>query len=247
MPPTHTDEGLRAAIRIRAEHPQVAVMVLSAYVAEAYVPELLDSAPGGGRRLPAQGPGRPRPRVPRQPGPGRRRRDGHRPAGRPPAARPAPRRRPARRADRARAGGAGADGRGPHQRRDRRARWSSARRRCASTSATSSPSFRSTRPRTAGSPLCSPICAAEVRKLGGWSIRRSPSTVSPARWTGSRRGSTRSTGCAGSASPGPRRAAPRASVAPARCSSPVPTATARGGPRSTPAWCRPWRWTGRRW
>ena len=48
MPPTHTDEGLRAAARIRAEHPEIAVMVLSAYVAEAYVPELLDSAPGGG-------------------------------------------------------------------------------------------------------------------------------------------------------------------------------------------------------
>jgi DNA-binding NarL/FixJ family response regulator len=48
MPPTHTDEGLRAAARIRAEHPDIAVMVLSAYVAEAYVPELLDSAPGGG-------------------------------------------------------------------------------------------------------------------------------------------------------------------------------------------------------
>jgi len=47
MPPTHTDEGLRAAARIRAEQPEVAVMVLSAYVAEAYVPELLDSAPGG--------------------------------------------------------------------------------------------------------------------------------------------------------------------------------------------------------
>ena len=45
MPPTHTDEGLRAAARIRAEHPDIAVMVLSAYVAEAYVPELLDSAP----------------------------------------------------------------------------------------------------------------------------------------------------------------------------------------------------------
>ena len=30
MPPTHTDEGLRAAARIRAEHPEVAVLVLSA-------------------------------------------------------------------------------------------------------------------------------------------------------------------------------------------------------------------------
>jgi DNA-binding NarL/FixJ family response regulator len=48
MPPTHTDEGLRAAARIRAEHPGIAILVLSAYIAEAYVPDLLDSAPGGG-------------------------------------------------------------------------------------------------------------------------------------------------------------------------------------------------------
>ncbi|KAA1418163.1 response regulator transcription factor [Mumia zhuanghuii] len=48
MPPTHTDEGLRAAARIRSEHPGIAIMVLSAYVAEAYVPELIDSAAGGG-------------------------------------------------------------------------------------------------------------------------------------------------------------------------------------------------------
>lgn len=47
MPPTHTDEGLRAAARIRSEHPEIAVMVLSAYVAEAYVPELLESGTGG--------------------------------------------------------------------------------------------------------------------------------------------------------------------------------------------------------
>ncbi|WP_101525629.1 response regulator transcription factor [Nocardioides houyundeii] len=48
MPPTHTDEGLRAAMAIRAEHPGTAVMVLSAYIADAYVADLLDSAPGGG-------------------------------------------------------------------------------------------------------------------------------------------------------------------------------------------------------
>lgn len=46
MPPTHTDEGLRAAARIRAEHPGIAIMVLSAYVAEAYVSELLDASAG---------------------------------------------------------------------------------------------------------------------------------------------------------------------------------------------------------
>ena len=93
MPPTHTDEGLRAAAQIRAEHPGIAIMVLSAYVAEAYVPELLDATtvPRRRDRLPAQGPGRPRPRVPRQPRPGRGRRDRRRPGGGPAAARPAPR------------------------------------------------------------------------------------------------------------------------------------------------------------
>jgi serine/threonine-protein kinase len=45
MPPTHTDEGIRAAERIRREHPATAVLVLSQYVEAAYVLELLD----GGR------------------------------------------------------------------------------------------------------------------------------------------------------------------------------------------------------
>jgi DNA-binding NarL/FixJ family response regulator len=44
MPPTHTDEGLRAAHRIRAEHPQTAVLVLSQYVEEAYAFELLSES-----------------------------------------------------------------------------------------------------------------------------------------------------------------------------------------------------------
>ena len=41
MPPTHTDEGLRAARAIRAEHPSTAVLVLSQYVEEAYALDLL--------------------------------------------------------------------------------------------------------------------------------------------------------------------------------------------------------------
>jgi DNA-binding NarL/FixJ family response regulator len=41
MPPTHTDEGLRAAQRIRAEYPGVGVLVLSQYVEESYALELL--------------------------------------------------------------------------------------------------------------------------------------------------------------------------------------------------------------
>jgi DNA-binding NarL/FixJ family response regulator len=41
MPPTHTDEGLRAAREIRSRHPQVAVLVLSQFVDGDYVEELL--------------------------------------------------------------------------------------------------------------------------------------------------------------------------------------------------------------
>ena len=44
MPPTHTDEGLRAAHRIRAEHPETAVLVLSQYVEEAYALDLLSES-----------------------------------------------------------------------------------------------------------------------------------------------------------------------------------------------------------
>jgi len=41
MPPTHTDEGIRAALAIRRHHPQVAVLVLSQYVEQHYATELL--------------------------------------------------------------------------------------------------------------------------------------------------------------------------------------------------------------
>ena len=44
MPPTHTDEGLRAAHRIRSEQPGTAVLVLSQYVEEAYALELLSQS-----------------------------------------------------------------------------------------------------------------------------------------------------------------------------------------------------------
>jgi DNA-binding NarL/FixJ family response regulator len=44
MPPTHTDEGLRAARTIRAQHPGTAVLVLSQYVEEAYALELLSES-----------------------------------------------------------------------------------------------------------------------------------------------------------------------------------------------------------
>jgi DNA-binding NarL/FixJ family response regulator len=41
MPPTHSDEGLRAAVRIRREWPQTAVLVLSQYVEKRCAAELL--------------------------------------------------------------------------------------------------------------------------------------------------------------------------------------------------------------
>ena len=73
MPPTHTDDGLRAALTIRERWPQVGILVLSQYVEERYATELLaddsrgvgyllkdriadvseflgDAAPGGRRR-----------------------------------------------------------------------------------------------------------------------------------------------------------------------------------------------------
>ena len=47
MPPTHTDEGIRAAIEIRRSHPGVAVLVLSQYVEERYAGDLLSGDVGG--------------------------------------------------------------------------------------------------------------------------------------------------------------------------------------------------------
>jgi DNA-binding NarL/FixJ family response regulator len=47
MPPTHTDEGLRAAIEIRRRSPSTAVLVLSQYVEEHYAAELLEGDVGG--------------------------------------------------------------------------------------------------------------------------------------------------------------------------------------------------------
>jgi hypothetical protein len=83
-------EGLRAAAAIRAAHPGIAIMLLSAYVADAYIGELLDSAPGRRHRLPAQG-SRRRRRPLHRGGPARGRgRIGARPGGRLDAAGPPP-------------------------------------------------------------------------------------------------------------------------------------------------------------
>jgi len=52
MPPTHTDEGLRAAQEIRERYPATGVLVLSQYAEPAYAMELLaDSAEGVGYLL----------------------------------------------------------------------------------------------------------------------------------------------------------------------------------------------------
>jgi DNA-binding NarL/FixJ family response regulator len=48
MPPTNTDEGLRAALEIRAQWPSVGVLVLSQYVEKRYAAQLLD---GDGERV----------------------------------------------------------------------------------------------------------------------------------------------------------------------------------------------------
>jgi DNA-binding NarL/FixJ family response regulator len=45
MPPTHTDEGLVAARRIRTDHPDVGVLVLSHYIEPAYAMRLLEEHP----------------------------------------------------------------------------------------------------------------------------------------------------------------------------------------------------------
>jgi DNA-binding NarL/FixJ family response regulator len=52
MPPTQTDEGLRAAQEIRSSYPDIGVLVLSQYVEPGYAMELLaDSAEGVGYLL----------------------------------------------------------------------------------------------------------------------------------------------------------------------------------------------------
>jgi DNA-binding NarL/FixJ family response regulator len=52
MPPTNTDDGLQAAMVIRSEHPRVGVLVLSQYLEERYVTDLIaDRAQGVGYLL----------------------------------------------------------------------------------------------------------------------------------------------------------------------------------------------------
>lgn len=48
MPPTHTDEGLRAAIDIRRDHPATGVLVFSQYIEPRYAARLLE---GGAAKM----------------------------------------------------------------------------------------------------------------------------------------------------------------------------------------------------
>src|SRR6202034_1407478 len=48
MPPRYTDEGLRAAIAIRRDHPETGVLVFSQYIETRYAADLLGAASGGG-------------------------------------------------------------------------------------------------------------------------------------------------------------------------------------------------------
>ncbi|MEV0382982.1 response regulator transcription factor [Nonomuraea sp. NPDC050643] len=48
MPPGFADEGLRAALELRARRPEPAVLVLSQYVEQTYAAELLGSGAGAG-------------------------------------------------------------------------------------------------------------------------------------------------------------------------------------------------------
>jgi DNA-binding NarL/FixJ family response regulator len=47
LPPTFTDEGIRAALEARAKYPGLGVLILSQYVEPVYTAELLDSGDGG--------------------------------------------------------------------------------------------------------------------------------------------------------------------------------------------------------
>jgi DNA-binding NarL/FixJ family response regulator len=48
MPPTHTDEGLRAAVALRRDHPGLGVLLFSQYVETSYAEELLGAGASGG-------------------------------------------------------------------------------------------------------------------------------------------------------------------------------------------------------
>jgi DNA-binding NarL/FixJ family response regulator len=47
MPPTHTDEGLRAGLEVRSDHPQTGVLILSQYIETRYAARLLEAGAAG--------------------------------------------------------------------------------------------------------------------------------------------------------------------------------------------------------
>lgn len=47
MPPTHTDEGLRAALNLRSSHPEIGVLIFSQHVETTYASALLSSGATG--------------------------------------------------------------------------------------------------------------------------------------------------------------------------------------------------------
>jgi DNA-binding NarL/FixJ family response regulator len=47
LPPSFTDEGIRAALEARKQHPQLGILILSQYVEPVYTAELLDAGGGG--------------------------------------------------------------------------------------------------------------------------------------------------------------------------------------------------------
>jgi DNA-binding NarL/FixJ family response regulator len=47
MPPTHTDEGIRAALELRAEHPKLGILVFSQYVEARFAARLLEHGARG--------------------------------------------------------------------------------------------------------------------------------------------------------------------------------------------------------
>jgi DNA-binding NarL/FixJ family response regulator len=47
MPPTHTDEGLRAALRLRRDHPSTGVLVFSQFIETRYSARLLEGSASG--------------------------------------------------------------------------------------------------------------------------------------------------------------------------------------------------------
>jgi DNA-binding NarL/FixJ family response regulator len=47
MPPTHTDEGLRAAVELRRDHPGTGILLFSQYIETRFVADLLAGSPDG--------------------------------------------------------------------------------------------------------------------------------------------------------------------------------------------------------